>query len=228
MDAGLWIVIAVVAFVLVAGIAFLVARERQRRRTLRARFGPEYDRRIEAASSRRKAEAELAGRANRRDELDIRPLPEAARQRYTAQWAELQGRFVDRPVVAVLDADELVAQVMRERGYPVDDFESQSELVSVDHPDVVQNYRTGHAIHAKTTTGEASTEELRQAVVAYRALFDDLLEADGAAAEPAPTENAPPPREREFAPRQDESALRDDESAPMQDEFAPREDDVRS
>ncbi len=199
MDAWVWILIAVVAFVVV-GIAVFLLRERQQRRTLRTRFGPEYDRRIEAASSRRKAEAELAGRAHRRDELEVRPLTDAARQRYAAQWAELQGRFVDRPVVALVDADELVAQVMRDRGYPVDDFESQSELISVDHPDVVQNYRTGHAIYAKTTTGEASTEELRQAVVSYRALFEDLLAEDGAAAE-------------------DDSARAEGDSAPVRDDI---------
>jgi hypothetical protein len=163
---------------------------------LQARFGPEYDRGIKEGGSRRKAEAELAGRANRRDKLDIRPLTEAARQRYAVQWAELQSRFVDRPVVAVVDADELVTQVMRDRGYPVDDFESQADLVSVDHPDVVvQNYRTGHAIHAKTTTGEASTEDLRQAVVSYRALFEELLAENGAS-----PENGDSPDEDESAP----------------------------
>ena len=184
MDAWRWILIAAVAVVVIVAAAFFVVRRTRRRRTLRARFGPEYDRSVESARSRRKAEGDLADRANRRDELDIRPLPEAARQRYADQWTELQARFVDRPVVAVVDADELVAQVMRERGYPVDEFESQSELISVDHPDVVQNYRTGHAIYTKTTTGgEASTEDLRQAVVAYRALFDDLLAEDGASVE---------------------------------------------
>ena len=107
-------------------------------------------------------------------------------------------------MVAVVDADGLVAQVMRDRGYPVDDFESQSELISVDHPDVVQNYRTGHAIYSKTTTGEASTEDLREAVVSYRELFEELLAEDGATSEGA------------------------DESARAQDERAPAEDDVRS
>jgi hypothetical protein len=178
MDAWVWILIAVVAFVVVVGAALLFARQRRRRGMLRDRFGPEYDRSVESARSRRKAEGELAGRADRRDELEIRPLTTVARERYRAQWGELQGRFVDRPVVAVADADELITQVMRERGYPVDDFESQSALISVDHPDVVQNYRTAHSIYARTVDGTASTEDLRQAVVAYRALFDDLL-ADG-------------------------------------------------
>jgi hypothetical protein len=178
MDAWVWILIVIAVVVVIVAVALLLARRAQRRRRLRDRFGPEYDRSVESARSRRKAEGELAGRADRRDELEIRPLTETARERYNLEWVELQARFVDRPVVAVTDADELVSQVMRERGYPVDDFESKSELISVDHPDVVQNYRTGHAIYAKTTDGSASTEDLRRAVVAYRALFEDLL-ADG-------------------------------------------------
>jgi hypothetical protein len=175
MDAWVWILVAVAALVIIVGAAFLIDRRRRRRRMLRERFGPEYDRSLESASSRRKAEGELAGRADHRDELEIRPLTDVARERYRVQWGELQGRFVDRPVVAVADADELIAQVMRERGYPVEDFESRSELISVDHPEVVQNYRKAHGIYAGTVDGSASTEDLRQAVVAYRTLFDDLL-----------------------------------------------------
>jgi hypothetical protein len=185
MDAWVWILIAVVAFLVIVCIALLVARQRRRRRSMQEWFGPEYDRSVESRRSRRKAEGELAGRVERRDELNIRPLTEAARERYAAQWTELQVGFVDRPLVAVVEADELLTQVMRERGYPVDNFESQSEMISVDHPDVVQNYRTGHAIYVKTTDGSASTEDLRRAVVAYRALFEDLLangsNADGPA-----------------------------------------------
>jgi hypothetical protein len=178
MDAWVWILIAVAVFLVIVCIALLVARQRRRRRSMQEWFGPEYNRSVESGRSRRKAEGELAGRVERRDELNIRPLTEAARERYAAQWTELQVQFVDRPVVAVVEADDLLTQVMRERGYPVDNFESQSEMISVDHPDVVQNYRTGHAIYAKTTDGSASTEDLRRAVVAYRALFEDLL-ADG-------------------------------------------------
>ena len=185
MDAWVWILLAVVAFLVIVGVALLVARQRRRRRSMQEWFGPEYVRSVESGRSRRKAEGELAGRVERRGELNIRPLAEAARVRYAAQWTELQGRFVDRPLVAVVEADDLLTQVMRERGYPVDNFESQSEMISVDHPDVVQNYRTGHAIYTKTTDGDASTEDLRRAVVAYRALFEDLLangsNADGPA-----------------------------------------------
>jgi hypothetical protein len=177
MDVWAWILVLAVAVLVGVGLAIaaLVVRQRRRRRELHEWFGPEYDRSVESTRSRRKAERELASRAARRDRLEIRPLNEAARARYATQWAELQGRFVDRPLVAVVDADELCTQVMRDRGYPIEDFESQAELISVDHPVVVQNYRAGHAIYSKTLGGDASTEDLRQAVVAYRALFDDLL-----------------------------------------------------
>jgi hypothetical protein len=178
MDAWVWVLIAVAAVVVVAAIAFWFVQRRRRRSTLRERFGPEYERRVDAARSRRKGEGELAGRAKRRDELDIRPLTPQARERYSQQWDDLQARFVDVPQVALVEADALITLVMRDRGYPVDDFESQSELVSVDHPNVVQNYRTGHDIYTKTTGGDASTEDLRQAVIAYRALFEELATDD--------------------------------------------------
>jgi hypothetical protein len=179
MDTWVWILIAVVVIIAVVAGALWFAQRYRRQRALRERFGPEYDRSVESAGSRRKAEGDLAGRAERRDELDIRPLSRAARQRYAAQWNEIQGRFVDRPEVAVVEADDLVTQVMRDRGYPVDDFESQSKLVSVDHPDVVRNYRDAHGIYTKSTTGEATTEDLRRAVIAYRGLFEELV-TDGA------------------------------------------------
>ena len=175
MDAWVLIVIAVAAIVGLAAIVLWSARRRRQRRELREWFGPEYDRSVESARSRQRAEGELAGRTDRRRELEIRLLTQTARDRYAAQWNELQGRFVDRPQVAVVEADELITQVMADRGYPVDDFESKSELVSVDHPDVVQNYRDAHGISTKTTTGEASTEDLRRAVIAYRALFEELV-----------------------------------------------------
>jgi hypothetical protein len=105
----------------------------------------------------------------------LRPLSEEARERYEHEWSELQGRFVDRPQVAVSEADGLVTQVMRDRGYPVENFEQQSELVSVDHPVVVENYRRGHAIYEKTVDGSASTEDLRVAVISYRDLFAELM-----------------------------------------------------
>jgi hypothetical protein len=178
MDTWLWILIVIAAVVAAAVVTMFLLR-RRRRHALRDRFGPEYDRRVDGAKSRRKAEGDLAGRAKRRDDLDLRPLSQAARDRYAEQWDDLQSRFVDVPQAAVVQADELIVTVMRDRGYPVDDFESQSALVSVDHPSVVQNYRIGHDVREKSTKGEATTEDLRQGVVAYRALFDELVN-DGA------------------------------------------------
>ncbi len=177
MDAWIWIVIAVVV-VLVIIIAVAAAARRRRRHHLQQRFGSEYDRTVEGADRRREAERDLRDREARHDELELRPLSEAARQRYTQQWQEMQSGFVDRPQVAVADADRLITELMRERGYPVDDFDTRSELVSVDHPDVVENYRTAHGIAARTVEGRTSTEDLRQAVISYRALFEEMLADD--------------------------------------------------
>jgi hypothetical protein len=175
MDTWVWILIAVVVILAIVAGALWFAQRYRRRRALRERFGPEYDRSVESAKSRRKAEGELAERTERRESLEIRPLPPDSRGRYVARWNEIEGRFIDRPQVSVVEADDLVTQVMSDRGYPVDDFESQSELVSVDHPDLVDKYRAAHGIYTKTTTGEATTEDLRRAVIAYRALFEELV-----------------------------------------------------
>ncbi|HEX5585786.1 MAG TPA: hypothetical protein VFZ17_00625 [Acidimicrobiia bacterium] len=178
MDTWVWIVIAI-AVVIVLAIVALSAWSRSRRRGLHDRFGPEYDRSVESGESRRAAERDLRAREAEHDELELHPLSDAARERYEHEWVDLQSRFVDRPQIAVADADDLVTQVMREVGYPVDDFEAKSRLVSVDHPDVVENYRAGHAVYVKTVEGSADTEDLRRAVVSYRALFEELVR-DGA------------------------------------------------
>ena len=174
MDAWVWIVIAV-AVVIVIALFVMWASARRRHRYLEGRFGSEYGRTVDSAESRRKGERELREREAEHSELDLRPLTDAARERYETQWNSLQLNFVDRPQVAVADADSLVTDVMRERGYPIDDFDAKSRLVSVDHPDVVENYRRGHSIYIKTVEGKASTEDLRQAVISYRALFEDLV-----------------------------------------------------
>ena len=178
MDTWIWVVIVVAAVVVIAGVSMWMV-SRQRRAGLQSRFGDEYDRTVDSADSRRAAERDLHERESSHDELDLRPLSDASRTRYQHDWAEVQGHFVDRPAVATTEADQLVTELMRERGYPVDDFESQSRLVSVDHPDVVQNYRTANEISHRNVAGQASTEDLRQAVVAYRSLFEELL-ADSA------------------------------------------------
>jgi hypothetical protein len=121
----------------------------------------------------------LLDRARRRDKLDIRPLPEAARARYAEQWRGIQERFIDDPAGSVGSAHTLLDQVMAERGYPTRDFEEQADLVSVDHPRVVENYRAAYDVYRRQSTGQASTEDLRDALVRYRSLFEDLLRPEG-------------------------------------------------
>jgi hypothetical protein len=181
MSTWVWVVIAVAAVAVVLAAVWLATRSR-RSRHLRESFGPEYDRTVADAPTRREAEAELAGREDRRKEIDVTPLSPAARDRYAGRWQDVQSRFVDDPPMAVREADSLVELVMVDRGYPMSDFESQADLVSVDHPVVVENYRSAHAIHDAYERGDASTEDLRQAMVHYRALFEELLERDRAEA----------------------------------------------
>jgi hypothetical protein len=169
-----WVLIGIAAVVVVAiGVWPLTAQ--QRRRKLRERFGPEYDRAVESADSRREAEAELREREEHRARLQIRPLTPAARDRYSKSWREVQAEFVDQPAAAVQAADSLVQVVMVERGYPVEDFEQRAADISVDHPEVVENYRRGHELAQAATAGDASTEALRQAMKHYRTLFDELV-----------------------------------------------------
>jgi hypothetical protein len=174
MATWVWIVIAVAVVVVVAAIAVAASRSR-RTRQLREGFGPEYDRAVETTGDRREAERELEQRRERREQLEIRELAPAARQRYLDSWRDVQTRFVDDPGSSVGEADRLVQTVMAERGYPTDDFEQRAADVSVDHPHVVEHYRSAHTVWAANERGEASTEDLRQALVHYRALFDDLL-----------------------------------------------------
>lgn len=177
-----WILIAIGIVVVVAAI---VASMKSKRRTkqLQSQFGPEYDRTVGSADSKRKAESELAARQDRREQLDIRPLSSAARERYMSQWQNVQSQFVDSPSAAVGSADQLIQSVMSERGYPVDDFDSRASDVSVDHPHVVENYREGHRLQ-QSAAGTGTTEDLRQAMRHYRALFDELVEPDGQADAP--------------------------------------------
>jgi hypothetical protein len=182
MDAWVWVAIAVAAVVVIALVVWSVAR-RRRSDSLRGRFGPEYDRAVAERGSRRGGESELASRLERRDELDIRPLAPAAAQRYTDEWRNVQARFVDSPESALGEADFLITTVMRERGYPMDDFDQRSADISVDHADVVDDYRAAHAISLASDHGSASTEDLRQAMVHYRSLFERLVEAEEGSSE---------------------------------------------
>ena len=180
MDTWVWVVIVIAAIVIVA-LATAMITGRRRTERLQGRFGPEYDRTVEEADGRRAAERELTEREKRRAELDIRPLAPGARDRYAEEWRVVQQHFVDDPNAAIGEADALVTRVMRDRGYPTDDFEQRAADVSVDHPDVVGHYREAHDISLRNDRGDVSTEHLRQAMVHYRALFEDLLESDDAA-----------------------------------------------
>jgi hypothetical protein len=174
MDAWVWVLIVVA--VVVIGLAAYMMASRRRTGALRERFGPEYDKTVDESGGRRAAESELKERVERREDLDIRPLSPAAADRYAGEWRDVQARFVDSPGTAVGEADRLVIAVLRERGYPVDDFEQRAADISVDHADVVENYRAAHGISLANDQGRASTEDLRQAMVHYRTLFERLLE----------------------------------------------------
>lgn len=174
MKAGLLTLIVVVAVVVVALLVVLVRAQRSAR--LRKQFGPEYDRAIAESGSRGAAESELEERRLRRERLEIVALEPAARDRYLQEWRMVQARFVDSPGDAARAADLLISKVMRECGYPVEDFEQRAADVSVDHPQVVDDYRAAHAVAEASERSEATTEDLRQALVHYRSLFEDLLE----------------------------------------------------
>jgi FtsZ-interacting cell division protein ZipA len=177
MDTWVWIVIGAIVAIVVLGVVFSALRTR-RSRSLQDQFGREYDRTVDKAGGRREAERELAERQKRHEELELRPLSQDARERYVQQWQVTQGRFVDDPTGAVSEADDLVQRVMRDRGYPVDDFEQRAADISVEHPDLVEKYRTANGIARSSERGEASTEDLRHSVRHYRALFVELLEVD--------------------------------------------------
>ena len=169
------IVLAAVVIVAVLVIAGLIWSRRRRSEHLRDRFGPEYDHAIAYEGGRAKAEAELAKREKRVAKLDIHPLEPVARLNFIDRWKDVQADFVDDPARAVADADRLLGEVMAARGYPVSDFEQRAGDISVDHPEVVRNYRAGHDIALRHAQGKASTEDLRQAMIHYRALFDELV-----------------------------------------------------
>lgn len=180
MEAVIGIVI-VVLFLVVAALAVLWMMGRRRSGALREQFGPEYERTIEEAGSRRRAEADLRERQKRVDELDIVEVPPEEADSFAREWTRVQAEFVDHPAEAIGEADQLVTRVMERRGYPVADFETRAADVSVSHPEVVSEYRDARAIAVQNADGGASTEELRQAMLHYRALFSELLGKTAAA-----------------------------------------------
>ena len=171
-------VILVIAIIAIA-VALFMAMKVQRSKKLRSKFGPEYDRVVQERGSATRAEAELEQRAKRVEKFHIHPLAPDQRDRFAAQWQATQARFVDEPNRAVAEADELVHQAMKARGYPIGGhFEERVADISVDHPHVVEHYRAAHAIAVRDARGEANTEDLRQAMKHYRELFEDLLGKD--------------------------------------------------
>jgi hypothetical protein len=181
MTQSAWIIVAIVVVALLVIGAVMWSR-RRRSEHLRDHFGPEYDRAVEAKGDRAKAEAELAEREKRVEKLDIRPLEPAERREFAARWNDVQARFVDDPPRAVAFADALLGDVMKTRGYPVSDFDQRAGDISVDHPVVVDHYHKAHDIAVRQERGQASTEDLRQAMIHYRALFDNLVGAAAPAA----------------------------------------------
>jgi len=170
------VILLVIAAVLVLGMIYVAGRKRKHDE-LRHRFGPEYDRTVHELGGHKQAETELEARRKRVEELNIRPLSADTQTRFADQWRATQARFVDDPKGAIHEADRLVNDLMQTRGYPMGDFEQRAADISVNHADVVTNYRAAHRIAESSDAGKADTENLRTAMVHYRALFEELLEA---------------------------------------------------
>ncbi|MFF8424892.1 hypothetical protein ACF07Y_06985 [Streptomyces sp. NPDC016566] len=175
------IIIPIVVLLALAAVAVSLV---MRRRHLRERFGPEYERTVEGSDGRLAAERELREREKRHDSLDIKPLPSVSRNRYAQEWSSVQEEFVDRPEEAVHDADRLVTSLMHDRGYPTEGFDQQMKDLSVEHGRTLEHYRAAHDVEALSGRSQATTEQLRGAMVHYRALFNELL-SDGGQAHPA-------------------------------------------
>jgi hypothetical protein len=179
-----YIIIAVVLALVIVGLVLgpIFAR-RKRSERLHNQFGPEYDRTVQTLGNEKEAQAELEERRKHVETLNIRPLSLSERERYLADWTAVQSKFVDEPGQAIGDADRLIMEVMQMRAYPVSDFEQRAADISVNYPDLVSNYRAAREIALKNEQQQADTEELRQAMIHYRSLFEELLETDAVAVE---------------------------------------------
>jgi hypothetical protein len=173
------LIVLVVVLILILAIAAVLHMRKRKTTTaaLREKFGPEYQRALLVHGSERKAEAALADREKRVEKLSLRDLEPTERERYLEEWTYVQSRFVDSPKGAVAEADDLVSALMNTRGYPVSDFDQRAADISVDHPRVVENYRSAHEIALRVGKDEANTEDLRTAMVHYHSLFDELVQA---------------------------------------------------
>jgi len=175
MDQRTEVVFITIAIALLVGIMTWLYFRYRRSKGLRERFGPEYDRVVRKEGNVRRGEGVLAFREKKREALTIHPLPSASRQEFSDRWNAVQAQFVDDPGGSVAQADTLVNQLMEARGYPMAEFEERADIISVDHPHVVENYRAAHAIALARTRGQTTTEALRKAMLHYRSLFDELL-----------------------------------------------------
>jgi len=179
-----YIIIAVVVVLLILG-AILAPKfsRRQRSERFKNQYGPEYDRTVKSAGDEKKAQAELNARRKHVEALNIRPLSASERERYMTEWTAVQAKFVDQPGQATVEADHLIMEVMQLRAYPVSDFEQRAADISVQYPALVSNYRAAREIAIKNEQHHAGTEDLRQAMIHYRSLFDELLKAETVAPE---------------------------------------------
>ena len=177
METWVWIVIAVAAVLIIAAVIGTAIKQQQSRRTVQLQkgFGPEYDRAVDKFGDRKQAESALRDRQERVSKLQLRTLSASERARFLDSWSQTQAHFVDEPAEAISDAKSLVDEAMQARGYPVGDFDQKAADISVDHPYVVDNYRSARNIAKSSERGEASTEELRQGMVHDRSLFNELL-----------------------------------------------------
>ena len=181
LDPKLTVIAAVLILIIAIGATLFVRRRRITTAALRKRFGPEYERTVLVHGSERKAEATLADREKRVEKLNLRDLEPMERERYLEEWRYVQSSFVDSPKSAVSEADDVVSALMNTRGYPVSDFDQRAADISVDHPRVVENYRSAHEIALRVGKDEANTEDLRTAMVHYHSLFDELVQVPGPA-----------------------------------------------
>jgi hypothetical protein len=179
-----YLIIAVVLVLLVLGVILgAIFSRRQRSKKFQNKYGPEYDRTVQNAGNEKKAQAEMGERQKHVDTMNIRPLSVSERARYQAEWTAIQAKFVDQPGQATVEADHLIMEVMKVRAYPVSDFEQRAADISVNYPALVSNYRAAREIAIKNEQHSANTEELRQALIYYRSLFDEFLKDEAAVPE---------------------------------------------
>jgi len=179
MNTNIYIIIIVVLILVILGLIMgPIFSRRQRSKRYQNKFGPDYDHTVKAMGNEKKAQTEMDDRQKHVDTLIIRPLSLSERERYLAEWKAVQAKFIDQPGQATVEADHLIMEVMQLRNYPVSDFEQRAADISINYPELVSNYRLARAIAIKNEQHKADTEELRQALVYYRSLFDELLNAE--------------------------------------------------